>query len=71
MPKFTNFQITMSEGKFTTALFMGAGFCYIFERKKYIELPLLGFPVAYGSYHLFKNRKNLWNSIENLNKNSH
>ena len=39
---------------------MGAGFCYILEKKKYEDLGLVFlFPVGYAGYQLMKNRDTL------------
>ena len=55
--KFVSFRLGARNITYATGLTMGAGFCYILEKKKYQDLCLVFFfPVGYAGYHLMKNR---------------
>lgn len=41
-----------------TSFFFGSGLCFVLEEKKYYHIPIvIFFPVVYGGYNIFKNRK--------------
>jgi hypothetical protein len=51
---------TLIYGTLTRGLFFGAGLAFSIETENYSHIPLVFVsPIAYGGYHIYKNRKDI------------